>query len=95
MKERPPYTIAQAGAMRALSGGTANEEQQRIALLWILNEVCELPKWPYMASERDTNVELGKRFVGHRVYAATQANISQLEADWRRYERSTRRTNDG
>lgn len=74
----PPFTSQQALRIQALSTGTADEEQQKAALKWIVQDVCGLGKWPYREGQRETDVELGKNFVGHRIMGAVNANISQL-----------------
>ena len=64
-----PYEIADATAMKALSGGTASPEQQLRALAWIQRRACGLPDWPYRpgANDRDTLIALGRQFVGHQI----------------------------
>ena len=74
----PPFTSQQALRMQALATGTADAEQQKAALKWIIEDVCELGKWPYRVDERETNIMLGRNFVGHRIVAATNANVSKL-----------------
>ena len=82
MKETPPYTVSQAVAMQALAKGDATPEQQKMAIAWIQNEVCVLPFWAYKEGQRETDVMLGRQFVGHRLHAAITANISKLTAAW-------------
>ena len=63
------YEIADATAMKAVATGTANPEQQIRALRWIQLRACALPDWAYRpgATDRDTNIALGRQFVGHQI----------------------------
>ncbi len=69
---------ADASAIKALSNGTANEDQQKRALAWILEEACALPIWPYRESQRETDIALGRHFVGQQIVGLLKINVSEL-----------------
>lgn len=72
------FELADASAIKALQQGTATAEQQRRALDWILKNACELPRWPYRAgvNDRDTNIALGRQFVGHQIMMLVTLSMS-------------------
>lgn len=74
------FTSADAAALQALSRGAANEGQQKLALKWILEGACALPLWPYRESPRETDLALGRHFVGQQIVGVLKVNISQLKA---------------
>ncbi len=88
MKKKPvlPWEPAKydapgvTGAIKALNAGNANEGQQKLALMWILNDVCgirDLSFRPGVDGERDTAFAEGKRFVGLQI--AKQFNLPTSE----------------
>lgn len=72
------FTSHDASALQALAQGKANDGQQKRALDWIMKEACGLPLWPYRESQRETDVALGRHFVGHQIAGVLKINISQL-----------------
>jgi hypothetical protein len=76
-----PYEIADATAMKALATGTANSIQQMRALTWIQRSACALPDWAYRpgANDRDTNIALGRQFVGHQIQHLITAPTAQMQ----------------
>ena len=63
--QRPDYTDADAWALRAVSVGTATEEQQKRAIEFIVHTVCGTYDLAYRPrSARDTDFALGKQRVG-------------------------------
>ncbi len=76
-----PFELADAYAMRKLATGTASPEEQLRALRWIQGPCCGLPDWPYRpgATDRDTNIALGRQFVGHQIQRLIVAPIGQLK----------------
>jgi len=75
------YSDQQAAAIQALTEGRANEGQQKIALDWIINDVCryyDLSYRPGPEGDRDTAFAEGKRFVGSNIVKMTRLKISQL-----------------
>lgn len=73
-----PFSSLEAGAIQALSTGTANEGQQRRALNWIIEEACGMRYWAYKDSQRETDIALGRHFVGQQIVGLLKINISQL-----------------
>lgn len=74
------YTLADATAMQALAAGTASAEQQRRALRWIQAKACGLPDWAFRpgGTDRDTNIALGRQFVGHQIQRLITAPIASM-----------------
>lgn len=73
-----PITSADATAMQALAAGVANDGQQKHALKWILEGACALHTWPYRESQRETDLALGRHFVGQQIVGLMKVNVSQL-----------------
>ncbi len=67
-----------ATAMQALAAGTANDGQQKRALDWIIKDACGLPLWPYRESQRETDIALGRHFVGQQIVGLLHVNVSTL-----------------
>ena len=70
--------VADAGALQAVANGTADDGQQKHALDWILKQACGLPDWAYRESQRETDIALGRQFVGQQIVGALKANLSAL-----------------
>lgn len=75
----PQFEEADAKAMKALADGVANEGQQKHALDWILTKACGLPTWPYKESQRETDIALGRQFVGHQIVALISVRSELFE----------------
>jgi len=73
------FGYTEAAAIQALYNGKANEEQQKICLRWILESACALPVWPYKESQRETDIALGRHFVGHQIMGAVKVSLSKLQ----------------
>lgn len=75
-----PFDLASVSAIQALTRGEASPEQQKTALGWILRSACALPEWPYRPgmNDRDTNIALGRHYVGHQIVRMQQADIAKL-----------------
>lgn len=73
-------TVFAAVSMQALSTGTADAEQQKQALKWIVEEACGDPVWAYRESDRETCIALGRQFVAQQIVSLIRANISTLRA---------------
>ena len=67
-----------AVAIQALAAGKATAEQQRRALKWILEGACALPIWAYCKDERETNLALGRQFVGQQIVGVMNVKVSIL-----------------
>lgn len=76
--EPAPFNVAQATAVQALSAGVANEGQQKTALEWILKDACGLPLWPYRKDQRETDIALGRQFVGQQIMGLIKVNVSTM-----------------
>ena len=78
-----PYETEDVIAIRALSTGTANEDQQIRALKWIVENAAAVyqPSFhPGTDGDRLTAYAEGKRFVGNSIIKLTTLNISRLRA---------------
>lgn len=76
------WTLADAHAIKAIQTGTASPEQQKQSLDWILKGACGLPDWPYEAGNHDeTNINLGRHFVGHQIMKLLKADLSTVPRD--------------
>ena len=77
-----PYEIADLSAVKALAAGTANEQQQKRALDWILIHVCGTYEMTYRPeSDRDTAFAEGRRFVGLQIVKALHFNLDVLRKE--------------
>lgn len=86
----PEFDLADAMAIKAVAEGRAEEHQQRRAMRWILQGLCEMGKLPYVPeSERDTSFALGRQSVGFeiRLYIQEPADVLKNISE----KRSTRR----
>ena len=82
-----PFNSNDASAIQSLSAGKANEGQQKHALEWILKHACALPLWPYRNCQRETDVALGRHFVGQQIMGLVHINLSALKQREERGER--------
>ena len=64
-----PYETADAYALKAVANGTANEEQQRRAMRWVIEAAAGTYELSYRPgdSSRDTDFAEGRRFVGLQI----------------------------
>ena len=73
-----PYEPADVYAIKALVSGVANEGQQKRALDWIVNTLCEtygLSFRPGDNGDRDTVFAEGKRHVGMQIVKLTKIAV--------------------
>ena len=77
------WDLADASAIQALTTGTASADQQKRALNWILRQACMLPEWAYQpgANDRDTNIALGRQFVGHQIVKLQHVDMQKARRD--------------
>lgn len=55
-------------ALKNLQAGNANEQQQKAALKWIIEDCCRTYDWAYRpTSDRDTCIALGMQLVGKHI----------------------------
>jgi hypothetical protein len=74
----PSYTLADAVAIQALEKGTASEDQQKRALLWIVNNLALTYDSEYRSDERAHAFVAGRRFVGLQIVKMTKLNTANL-----------------
>ena len=75
------YELADASAMQALLNGTADSNQQRRAIDWIVqiaSGAYDLSYRPGSDGERDTAFAEGRRFVGLSIVKLTKLNLMTL-----------------
>lgn len=77
----PPWEPADASALQALNAGTADKNQQKRALDWIIDHgaaTYDLSYRPGVAGERDTSFAEGRRFVGLQIVKLLKINVGLL-----------------
>lgn len=65
-----PVTTAEHLAVKAVFAGTADAEQQKRAMEWILDKACILKEQHFYPGEdgrRNTDMALGRAFVGKQI----------------------------
>lgn len=73
------YEKADLYAVKAMWDGTANGNQQRRGLEWILNNVCATYDLSFRPdSQRVTDFAEGKRFVGLQIVKAVKLDLSKI-----------------
>ena len=72
------WELADADSIQALMRGDADEEQQKRALRWLVEQAAGTYQFHYYASERDTAFALGRAFVGQQVIKMSKMNLSAL-----------------
>ena len=78
----PAFELHHVTALQALSRGEANENQQKDALDWIINECCKTYDISYRPdSERDTSFAEGKRFVVANIVRLLKTSTAKLRGD--------------
>jgi len=63
------YELADVTAIQALHRGEASADQQRRAMDWIVKQACATYDFPFRPgpSDRETNIALGRQFVGQQI----------------------------
>jgi hypothetical protein len=75
-----PYSKADVYAIQALMTGTANEDQQKRALRWIIESAAGTYEMSFRPeSSRDTDFAEGRRFVGNQLVKMTKINATLLQ----------------
>lgn len=79
----PAYEDADATALQALARGTANPDQQKRVLDWIVTKACGTYDFPYRpgGEDRDTNIALGRMFVGQQIVKLLKIKIGLLRRE--------------
>lgn len=74
----PTPDLAVTVAIKALSNGTADEEQQKRALRWILM-TCSAGGWAYRPEgDRETCVALGMQRIGEAIKHEINISLNKL-----------------
>lgn len=80
--ESAPFELPDAQALKALSNGEAEPQQQQRALRWIVHNVCRLNRLSYQPdSDRATAFAEGRRFVGLQVMRLIQTPNEDLKSE--------------
>lgn len=87
MKNRPykpwlpcEYSKHDVYAIQALQKGIASPDQQQQALKFIVDVLAIAGDWPFMPeSARDTDIALGRQFVGKQIIKFTQLTPDDIE----------------
>lgn len=77
----PAYELADATAVKALAAGTADMEQQKRALAWIINKgagTYDISYRPGTDGQRDTDFALGRAFVGQQIVKLINVPLSLM-----------------
>lgn len=75
------YELAEAHALRALASGTANAEQQKRAMEWLIHKACGTYEMSFRPEgDRETIFAEGRRFVGLQVVKLVNMPASVLAA---------------
>ena len=76
----PHWELADVTAVRAVAEGRATPEQQKRAMAYVVNALCGINDWPYRpgANDRDTNIGLGRQFVGHMISKMCRLDLSKV-----------------
>lgn len=78
----PAYELADVSAIQAVEKGSASPEQQKRALRWIVHKACGTYDMPFRPGgqdgERETNLALGRMFVGQQIVKMLHLIPSQL-----------------
>lgn len=83
MAKKEPYAYAVPSekvtlAIKGVASGTANEDQQKTAMSWIIKELCGTYDLSYRPqSDRDTVFSEGKRYVGLMLIQEINININR------------------
>lgn len=79
--EPPAVTYAVAMAIRGLRAGTATEDQQKLALEWIVGDAAAKRHFPYHQTDRDTAFALGRVFVAEQIVGLFHIDLSTLRRE--------------
>ncbi len=82
--ERGEYPVQVVMAVQSLATGSANTDQQKLALRYIIEELAaayDLSYRPGPDGDRDTVFAEGKRFIGLQLVRMVKLNVSKLRRD--------------
>lgn len=76
----PGAEPADTAALQALARGTATSDQQKRALDWIVLQACGTYDLAYRPgdTDRDTNIALGRQFVGQQIVKQLKLKIGLI-----------------
>lgn len=86
-KDRKPWTpvdwdLADASALQAMQRGDADADQQRRALVWIVEKAAGVYDQSYYPGgeegRRNTDFAEGRRFVGNTIVKLLRINVSAM-----------------
>ncbi len=66
-------------ALKSVWEGKANEDQQVMAISFILDELCGRAGNQFFNTERETTFALGKKFVGDQIVGAIKAKLGKIQ----------------
>ena len=72
------WELADVEALQALNNGTAEEQQQKRALKWIIENACATYEWAFKDDDRETTVSLGRQFAGQQIVGVLKLNLLDL-----------------
>ncbi len=70
------YELADASALQALLRGEANEDQQKRALQWIIEQAAGKDEFQFYPTDRETAFSLGRCFVGQQIVKLLKINTA-------------------
>ncbi len=73
------YDFADIDAIQALKNGVADENQQKRALNWILENACARHVWAFKDDERETCIALGQQFAGQQIIGLINLSREEIE----------------
>ena len=80
-----PASIAEHMAVKALMAGTANAEQQKMAITWIMEKACMLKEQHFYPGgdegRRNTDMALGRAYVGRQIARLITTNPPRKETN--------------
>jgi len=80
-----PFEPADATAIQAVFNGTADEEQQRRAMRWLLDYACGVHEMSYTPGDQyATAFKEGQRFVAKQIGEVLRTNVPGLIETLRR-----------
>jgi hypothetical protein len=72
-----------ASCIKAMQRGEATPDMQKWLLRWIIYDVCDTYGNAYRpgSNDRDTNLALGKQFVGHQMLKHLNINLARIKPE--------------
>lgn len=78
-----PTSDRAAALLKAMQRGECPPDGQQWVLRWIIEEVCGTYDWAYRpgAGDRDTNIALGRQFVGQQIVKHLNVNLNRIRPE--------------